>query len=566
MRIMHDRKESLKSKKHLARYAEILKALIKYGFEDIADSLRKSEKSSISKNLLVQGETVNVKELARWKRVRMMLEDLGTTFIKLGQMLSGRPDLIPEELIKELERLQDFTPTFDGDLAISRIEEDLGQSVGAVFAHFELVPLASASIGQVHRATLHDGREVVVKVQRPDIQDQIEVDMDILRALAKLAEKYKEEVRHYNPQAIVEALEKTMELELDFKHELKNIQLFRRNAALRNSEVMVPETYEEFSSERILTMEFVQGFKINNFKAYVQQNISPQEVAKKAINSYFEQIFVDGFFHADPHPGNVFVDSKGNLVYLDFGMMGRLPERDKELLGDLFIAVEMRDAEKILHAVKSLSKIDFIENEAGLLNEIEILLNNYYAADLKDISLTELLEKFRTIVLRYKLQIPADFFLLIKGVSSMESNVRQLYPEIPLFEYLKPYARRLVMKKMNPFRKLKTLYFTLFEFGELLHDFPGDARKIIQKLKHGSLKVEIEHKGLSELRVSLEEISNRISLSILIAAMIIGSSLIVNAKIPPFVNGIPILGLIGFVVAVLLAIWLIISIVRSGKQ
>lgn len=563
---MPDKKESPRSKKHLARYAEIVKALIKYGFEDIADSLRKSEKSSISESLLVHDKSINVKELARWQRVRMMLEDLGTTFIKLGQMLSGRPDLIPEELIKELERLQDLTPTFDGNLAVRRIEEELGQPVGDLFLHFELVPLASASIGQVHAATLHDGRRVVVKVQRPDIQDQIEVDMDILRALAKLAEKYREEVRHYNPQAIVEALEKTMELELDFRHELKNIQLFRNNAAQRQSEVVVPEVYESLSSRRILTMEFVEGFKINNLHAYVERNISPQEVAKKAINSYFEQIFVDGFFHADPHPGNVFVDPLGNLIYLDFGMMGKLPERDKQLLGDLFIAVEMRDSDKILQAVKSLSKISFIEDEAGLLHEIDLLLNNYYAADLEDISLTELLEKFRAIVLRYKLQIPADFFLLIKGVSSMESNVRLLYPEIPLFEYLEPHARKLIMKKMNPFRKLKTLYFTLFEFGELLHDFPGDARKIIQKLKHGSLKVEIEHKGLSELRVSLEEISNRISLSILIAAMIIGSSLIVNAKIPPFVNGIPILGLIGFIVAVLLAIWLIISIVRSGKQ
>lgn len=563
---MPDKKESPRSKKHLARYAEIVKALIKYGFEDIADSLRKSEKSSISESLLVHDRSINVKELARWQRVRMMLEDLGTTFIKLGQMLSGRPDLIPEELIKELERLQDLTPTFDGNLAVRRIEEELGQPVGDLFLHFELVPLASASIGQVHAATLHDGRRVVVKVQRPDIQDQIEVDMDILRALAKLAEKYREEVRHYNPQAIVEALEKTMELELDFRHELKNIQLFRNNAAQRQSEVVVPEVYESLSSRRILTMEFVEGFKINNLNAYVERNISPQDVAKKAINSYFEQIFVDGFFHADPHPGNVFVDPHGNLIYLDFGMMGKLPERDKQLLGDLFIAVEMRDSDKILQAVKSLSKISFIEDEAGLLHEIELLLNNYYAADLEDISLSELLEKFRTIVLRYKLQIPADFFLLIKGVSSMESNVRLLYPEIPLFEYLEPHARKLIMKKMNPFRRLKTLYFTLFEFGELLHDFPGDARKIIQKLKHGSLKVEIEHKGLSELRVSLEEISNRISLSILIAAMIIGSSLIVNAKIPPFVNGIPILGLIGFIVAVLLAIWLIISIVRSGKQ
>src|SRR5690606_25834605 len=223
---MPDKKESPRSKKHLARYSESVKALIKYGFEDIADSLRKSEKSSISESLLVLDRYINVIELAQWPRVWTMIEDHETTVITRGDMLSGRPDLIPEELIKELERLQDLTPTFDGNLAVRRIEEELGQPVGDLFLHFELVPLASASIGQVHAATLHDGRRVVVKVQRPDIQDQIEVDMDILRALAKLAEKYREEVRHYNPQAIVEALEKTMELELDFGHELKNIQLF----------------------------------------------------------------------------------------------------------------------------------------------------------------------------------------------------------------------------------------------------------------------------------------------------------------------------------------------------
>lgn len=560
------KKASLKSKRHLARYAEILKTLIKYGFEDIAASLRKSGQSTISKDLLVQDKTVDYKELARWQRVRMMLEDLGTTFIKLGQMLSGRPDLIPEELIKELERLQDLTPTFDGNLAVRIVEDNLGKPLERIFSSFDLEPLASASIGQVHRATLHDGSQVIVKVQRPDIHDQIEVDMDILRALAKLAEKYKEEAKHYNPQAIVEALEKTLELELDFKHELKNIQLFSENMAKRESRVIVPQAYEAFSSTTVLTMEYLEGFKINNLEAYVKKGISPKEVARQAMNSFFEQVFVDGFFHADPHPGNVFVDPEGNLIYLDFGMMGKLPERDKELLGDLFVAVEMRDTERILQAVKALSKIAFIENEDGLLSEIDALLNNYYSAGLKDIPLTEVLEKFRTIVLNYNLQIPADFFLLIKALSSMENNVRLLYPEIPLFDYLKPFARKLIMKKMNPYRRLKSLYLTLFDFGELLHDLPGDTRKIIQKLKHGSLKVEIEHKGLSELRVSLEEISNRISLSILIAAMIIGSSLIVNAKIPPFVNGIPFLGLIGFVVAVILAIWLIISIVRSGKR
>jgi ubiquinone biosynthesis protein len=235
-------------------------------------------------------------------------------------------------------------------------------------------------------------------------------------------------------------------------------------------------------------------------------------------------------------------------------------------LGDLFIALEIRDSERILQSLKSLSRIEYIEDETGLKGEIEMLLNNYYAADLKDIHLTELLEKFRGIILKYKLQIPADFFLLFKALSSMENNVRVLYPDVPLIEYMRPYARKLAMKKLDPFRRLKALYLTVYDFAELVQNFPGDVRKIMGKLKQGSLKVEIEHKGLSELRVSLEEISNRISLSILIAAMIIGSSLIVNAKIPPFINGIPILGLIGFVVAVLLAIWLIISILRSGKQ
>lgn len=562
---MPEKKGSLKDKAHLARYAEILKTLIKYGFEDLAGSLRSHGQAIPSKDLVIQHPASNIRELARWQRVRMMLEDLGTTFIKLGQMLSGRPDLIPEELIKELERLQDLTPTFESSLAVKRIEEDLGQSLDTVFSRFDTVPLASASIGQVHRAVLHDGTEVIVKVQRPDIHEQIDVDMDILRALAKLAEKYTEEVKHYNPQAIVEALEQTLKLELDFENELKNIRVFQKNMASRDNRIIVPEVFEAYSSKRVLTMQYVEGFKINNLEAYVEQNISPKETAKKAINSFFEQIFVDGFFHADPHPGNVFVDPRGNLIYLDFGMMGKVLARDKELLGDLFIAIELKDSERILQAVKGLSKIVYIENEKGLLTEIDSLLNNYYDADLKDIQLTELLEKFRTIILKYKLQIPADFFLLLKAMSSMENNVRLLYPEIPLFDYLRPYARKLIMKKMNPYRRLKALYLTLFDFGELLHSFPGDMRKIVQKLKHGSLQVEIEHKGLRELRVSLEEISNRIALSILIAAMIIGSSLIVNAKIPPFVNGIPILGLVGFLFAVVLAVWLIISILRSGK-
>lgn len=562
---MPGRTVSLKSKKHIARYAEIIKVLVKYGFNDMAISLREKTDASLPGLLSKKGKDP-ITDASRWRRIRMMLEELGTTFIKMGQMLSGRPDLVPKELVEELEKLQDLTPTFDSSLAIQIITENLGRTLSDMFIYFDPVPLASASIAQVHRATLLEGQEVIIKVQRPDIKEQIGVDMDILRGLAKYAEKYNEELKYYQPQAIVEALEQTMDLELEFDKEVENVRRFGRNMRQRSHDVIVPQVFADFSSGRVLTMEYIDGFKINNLKGYVSQGISPKKVAEKAMNSFFDQVFVDGFFHADPHPGNIFVTKDGKLCFLDYGMMGKLPEGDKELLGDLFIAIEMKDTDRILQAVKGLSRMDYIENEEGLMGEIRLVLNNHYSADLKDIQLTELVEKFRSIILKFKLQIPADFFLLFKALSSMENNVRLLYPEIPLFDYLKPHARKLILQKMNPYRRLKALYLTLYDFGELMHHFPGDVRKIMGKLKHGSLKVEIEHKGLRELRISLEEISNRISLSILIASMIIGSSLIVNAKIPPFVNGIPILGLIGFVLAVLLAIWLIFTIFRSGKS
>src|SRR5690606_31289690 len=372
---------SSKSHTHFARYAEIIKALFKYGFDDIASSLRKKEDSSLLKILREKDKEPSIQHMTRWRRIRMMLEELGTTFMKLGQMLSGRPDLIPEELVEELERLQDLTPTFEGVLAEQLIEENLGRPLTEIFAGFDRVPLASASIAQVHRATLHDGKEVIIKVQRPGIRKQIEVDMDILKALTKYAEKYKEELKYYNPKAIVEALEQTLDLELDYQHEADNILRFRHNMDRANSGVVVPDVYREYSSSKVLTMEYIKGFKINNLNAYVLHNISPKELAKKAMNSFFEQIFVDGFFHADPHPGNVFVEPVGRLCFLDYGMMGKVPERDKELLGDLFIAIEMQDPERILQAVKGLSRIELIDNESGLLVDIDRLLNNYYSAD-----------------------------------------------------------------------------------------------------------------------------------------------------------------------------------------
>lgn len=551
-----------RNQQHLNRYRQIISVLFKYGFEDVISSMHLDKQ--VQKAVLSEKRLEQVQKYNRWQRIRMVMEELGTTFIKLGQLLSHRPDLIPDALVKELEKLQDVAPTFDGKESVYIIEESLGQSIYSFLSDFEEDAFASASIAQVHRGHLHTGEEVVVKVRRPGIEKTVATDIEIMHGIARLMERYVKDMQYINLTGIVQALEKSVKKELDFNREAAHLERFRRNIK-KQENICAPRYYKQFSSESVITMEEIKGFKITKLSEYSKAGVSPKRIAEIGTNSFFRQVFINGFFHADPHPGNLFVTPAGKLCFIDFGSMGYIPPSDKDALGAIFIGIETRNSQRIIRALKQLSGTKEIENEVALEIRMLELIEDYSLINLKEIKLSDLFMQLKDIIIEFKIVVPPDFFLLGKAMSATENIGRKLYPEINIIEYLKPFVMKLIRQKMSPVGFLKEMYLPLLDFGSLIQEFPGDLRDIITKLKQGTLKVDIEHMGLHELKQTLEKVSNRISLSIITAAMLIGSSLIVLANVPPYYNNIPLLGIIGFSLSVFFAIWLVISIIRGGN-
>ena len=551
-----------RSQQHLIRYRQIISVLFKYGFEDVISSMHLEK--PLQRVVLSEKRIEQINKYNRWQRIRMVMEELGTTFIKLGQLLSHRPDLIPDALVKELEKLQDVGPTFDGQEAIRIIERSLQQPIHSFLLDFEEKAFASASIAQVHKARLLSGEEVVVKVCRPGIKKIVNTDIEIMLGIARLMERYGKDMQYMNLTGIVQALEKSVKKEMNFTREAAHLERFRKNIKSKEN-ICAPRHYKQYSSESVLTMERVHGFKITHLAEYSKAGISPQRIAEIGVNSFFRQVFINGFFHADPHPGNLFVTPEGKLCFIDFGSMGYLPPSDKDALGAIFIGIETRNSQRIIRALKQLSGTKEIENEEALEIRMLELIEDYSILNLKDIKLGDLFVQLKDIIIEFKIVVPPNFFLLGKTLAATEDIGRKLYPEINIIEYLKPYVVKLIKRKMNPVGFIKEMYLPLLDFGSLLQNFPGDLRDIIIKLKQGTLKVDIEHMGLHELKLTLEKVSNRISLAIITASMLIGSSLIVLANVPPYYNNIPLLGIIGFLVSLVFAVWLVISIIRGGN-
>lgn len=553
-----------RSYQHLTRYQHILAVLFKYGFDDIISSMELEKYLSVYKVIFSKQRYENITRLSRWERIRMVFEELGPTFIKLGQLLSNRPDIIPEELIKELEKLQDNAPTFPGEEARKIIETALKKPVNELFHEFEEQAFASASMAQVHKALLPNGEKVVIKVLRPGIQDVIATDLDIMLSLAHLMERYVKDAALIDPVGIVKAFEKSIKKELDFNYEALNLERFRRNNHKELS-IYAPKFFKQYSSENILTMELIEGYKVTDTEAYTSIGIDPQRVAEVGVDSFFKQVFIDGFFHADPHAGNLIVMKTGKLCFIDFGMMGHILPDNKEALGSIFIGIETKDPRRIVTALKLLSNKQEFEHEELLEHRILEFIDYYSMVALNDLKLSDFFSKLRDIIVEFRVHVPADFFLLAKAITTTEGLGRKLYPEINIIEHLKPFVAKLIKRKLSPLYLLKKLYLSALDLGSFIQEFPSDIREIISKIKQGTIKVEIEHKGLDELNHTLDRVSNRIAFAIMTGAMIIGSSLIVHSKIPPFYKDIPVLGLIGFLLSIVFALWLVISIIRRGK-
>ncbi|HBI15563.1 MAG TPA: ABC transporter [Desulfobulbaceae bacterium] len=551
--------------RHLNRYHQILGALFKYGFSDMVERLHLDQYLESGLQMINRKPREQLEKHTRPERLRMALEELGPTFIKLGQLLSTRPDFISTEYLAELAKLQDSVPPF----SFAEVEEiffaETGKKPGELYSRFEEEPLAAASIGQVHRATLGDGQDVVVKVQRPDIEQIIAVDLEILAHLATLAEMYFEEVQGHRPSSIVEEFAHTLESEIDYTVELSNIQRFASRFA-DNPAIHVPLVYRELSSQRILTMENIKGIKASHIERLREKGMDLTLLAERGCNLIMEQIFVHGFFHADPHPGNIFILPDNVICFIDFGMMGRLSLQNREDFTDLLLHIIARHERKLTDSVLKLTNHYGEVDRDALTRDLAEMLDRYLYLPLKELEAGKILYQLLELVSRHKIYFKPNLYLMMKAISTVEGVGQMLDPNLELIRLAEPFIRRIKNDRLRLSRIADETGLTTSEYLELIRELPDELRAIIRQIRQGQMKLEFEHLGLDKLRAALDQVSNRISFAIVLAALIIGSSVIVHSSLPPLWNGIPIIGLAGFLVAGIMGFWLLLSIIRHGKM
>ena len=566
--------------RHLTRYRQILRILFKYGFHDLVDHFHLDHYLETGLQMISRKPREQIFRYSRPVRLRMGLEELGPTFIKLGQLLSTRPDFIPPDYLDELRKLQDNVPPFSYQEVQQIFQEDQGKDPTEIFTDFAVEPLAAASIGQVHLARISSDslksttlsrknkeaskRDVVVKVQRPGLENIIAVDLEILAQIATLMEDHFEEVQGHQPTAIVEEFALSLAREIDFTIELANIHHFS-SLLSDNPTLYVPEVFPELSTERILVMERVNGIKASHVDELKKQGYDLGLIAERGANLVMEQIFVHGFFHADPHPGNLFILPGNKICFIDFGQMGRLLLKDRENFTDFLISITSGNESE---AVNGILKMTVHKGEADLDRlalDISELVGRYMHLPIGELEVEKIHLELLKLLSKHKLFLKPNLYLMFKALATVEGVGTMLAPEIELLALAKPFMKKIKLDRVHPRRLAEDLSTTGFQYLSLLRDLPGETRSILTQLRQGRMKLEFKHRGLLPLERALYRVSNRIAFAIVLAAQIVGSSLIVLSGIKPRWHGIPVIGLAGFLLAGMMGFWLLISIIRRGK-
>jgi len=551
--------------RHIQRYRQILTVLFKYGFGDLVDVLKIEQYIEIGLQMISRKRREKIERLSRAERVRMALEELGPTFIKMGQILSTRPDLLPVEFIRELGKLQDNVPPFGFDQAKKIIETELGAPLQDIFMNFDETPVASASLGQVHEALLAEDEEVVVKVQRPGIRKTIEVDMEIMLHLATLMERHLEGWNVHRPTKVVEEFARTLEKEMDYTAEASHMQTFSKHFKGEHT-VYVPKVYRGVTTDRVLTMEKIVGIKVSRIDLLEKRGFDKEEIAARGADLIMKQIFVHGFFHADPHPGNIFILPDNVICYLDFGMMGRIGRQTREDFADLIMGIVHQDESSAVNALLKLTIWDD-EPERGLLErDVAEFMDQHFNRPLKELELGKLLHQLLDIATKHRMRLEPDLFLMIKALGTVEALGKILDPDFDITSKAAPFIRHIQLDRLHPGRIAGDMIDSGADFVSLLKEIPGEIRKILKQTRQGRVKIEFEHRGLEPMLSTHDRISNRIAFAIVLASLVIGSSLIVLSGIPPKWHDIPVIGLAGFVIAGVMALWLLVSILRRGRM
>ena len=550
---------------NIQRLRQILGVLVKYGFGYIVDRLH-IEQSIIGKKFfsLRPARKLDIFNIPKPVRIRKVLEELGPTFIKLGQIMSTRPDLIPIELCRELEKLQDKIPPFEYKKVEKQIKLTLKSPLNELFNQFSKEPKAAASLAQVHSAQLKDGTKVMVKVQRPGIEKTIKKDIEILFELAKLADRHIEGIGVYNPMGLIDEFKKSIIREIDFTKEANNIKRFRRQFA-SDDMVYIPKVFSELSSRQVLTVERIKGIKVSNNEEIDSAGLDRHKIAINGANALLKMVFIYGFFHADPHPGNIFVLSDNRVAFIDFGMVGRIHKSTKAQIANILIGIVEHNVSRITNACTTIGVVDEASDVKELELDLEDFIDRYYVESLSQLKVGHFLMDLIDSVTRNRIKIPSDLFLLSKAFMIIEGVGEKLDPSFDMVGLSKPFAEELVRQKYSP-RKIAR---EIINFSELFYNFaislPKELTVIIDKVKKGTLRIEFEHRGLEHLISEMDKVSNRIAFSVIIAALIVGSSIIMQTNKGPLLFEFPIFGIIGYVIAGIMGLWLAIAILRSGR-
>ena len=550
--------------RHLNRYRQILAVLLKHGFGELVESLKIDQYLEVGLQLISKKRTPREEPLTRPQRVRMALEELGPTYIKLGQVLSTRPDLIPVEFVEELSHLQDSVPPFPFADAEIIIQRELGAPSSDVFDHIDIEPAASASIGQVHRARLKNGEEAAVKIQRPGIRAVIEVDLEIMLHLATLAERHVEELALHKPVKIVEEFARTLEREIDYRIEATHIDRISQGF-LDDPTVYIPAVFRDFSTASILATEYVEGIKISNIGELDAAGYDRRLLCSRGADIVLKQVFHHGFFHADPHPGNIFALPGNVICLLDFGMVGVVDRQTREMFVELVDSVVRRNEARAAQVLLQLTSWEQQPELRQLERELSEFMGRHLYRPLKDIEVGKLLQDLLEIATRFQLRLPPDIFLMLKAISTVETVGRMLDPDFDMIAKATPFIEQVLMDRFKPQRVAEDVGDLAAQMLKFLHQFPKDLLDLAGLLRQQKLSLQLKHDGLEKVLATHDQISNRISFAIIIAALIVGSALIVISKTPPLFYGISLIGIIGFLAAALMGIWLLVAILKKGK-